>query len=129
MKLPSIPLRPNRSAVERSPWPHLIACRPWRSCDTQWVLRGGLDVAAGYVHWCRCRCPLLCFLSCLLRGWMWSLALEVIDRRSGTWWTVGPLQDNASWMPQPVDCSHFLARSLVLWHTRFRSVAVLGPRR
>jgi len=30
----------------------------------------------------------------------WSLPLEVLDdSRLGTCWTVGPLQDNASWMP------------------------------
>jgi len=51
------------------------------------------------------------------------------DSRSGACWAVGPLQDNASWMPQPVDCSPFLAGSVVLWHSGFWSVAASGLRR
>jgi len=60
----------------------------------------------------------------------WPLDLEVLDdRRFGTSWTVGLLQDNASWMPQPVDRSLFLAGNVILWHSGFRSVAVPGLRR
>jgi len=55
------------------------------------------------------------------------LVPEVLDNRlSGTCWTVGLVQDNASWTHHPVECSPFLAGSVVLCHSGFQSFAVPG---
>jgi len=121
-KLPSSSLRYTPSADERST-PASPCCltsvtflrssmssprRSWRGC--RWSLLMSLPMSSAL---------LLCLLAAGLDV-SWSRPLEVLDdSRSETCSTVWPLQDNASWMSQPVDCSPFLAGSVVLWHSGF----------
>jgi len=70
------------------------------------------------LSWC-----VLCSWSCLLRGWTYRGPWL-----SGFHTTARLLQDSASWIPQPVNCSFFLAGSVILWLSVSRWDANLGLR-
>jgi len=103
-----------------STWPHPVACRPWRSCATQWVRRGGRDVAAIYIAAdVPCSAPYRVHCEA---GYIYIYSrispVIVISRRP-------PLetQDNASWNHESIDCSSLAPGPAQLgkahWGSRF----------